>query len=103
MTSETTLLVEYFAVILLRTLKRNRFQPNNCTRWVALLVCSFQVELEFRKLVFVEEEKREDLEKDSWSKDKNQRQTQTTCEPKSRNSAWTTVVGGKHSTCSPPS
>ena len=29
MTSETTLLVEYFAVILLRTLKRNRFQPNN--------------------------------------------------------------------------
>ena len=29
MTSETTLLVEYFAVILLRTLKRNTFQPNN--------------------------------------------------------------------------
>ena len=29
MTSETTLLVEYFAVILLRTLKRNIFQPNN--------------------------------------------------------------------------
>ena len=29
MTSETTLLVEYFAVILLRTIKRNRFQPNN--------------------------------------------------------------------------
>ena len=29
MTSETTLLVEYFAVILLRTLKRKRFQPNN--------------------------------------------------------------------------
>ena len=44
---------------------------------VTLSVHCFQVKLEFEMLVFVEEEKPEDPQKNPWSKDKNQKETQS--------------------------
>ena len=43
---------------------------------MALLVHCYQVKLEFRMLVFVEGRKLDELEKNAWSKDKDQQQTQ---------------------------
>ena len=46
-------------------------------------------------LVFVEGGKPENPEKNPWSKDKNQQQTQPTYDVESRNRTWATLVGGK--------
>ena len=43
---------------------------------MALLVHYYQVKLEFRMLVFVEGRKLDELEKNAWSKDKDQQPTQ---------------------------
>ena len=50
---------------------------------VTLSVHCFQVKLEFEMLVFVEEEKPEDPQKNPWSKDKNQKGTQSTFDARS--------------------
>ena len=62
-------------------------------RWLSF----FQVELEFRVLVFLEGGKPEGSEKNPWSKDENQQQTQPTCDTRSGNRTQATVVGGAHS------
>ena len=64
---------------------------------VALPVYCFQVELQFGMLVFVEGGKPEDPEKNPWSKDANQQQTKPTCDARSGNRTWTTVMGGERS------
>ena len=46
-------------------------------------------------LVFVEGGKPEYPEKNPWSRDENQQQTQPTCDAKSGNRTWTTLVGGE--------
>ena len=46
-------------------------------------------------LVFVEGGNLENPEKNPWSKDENQQQTQPTCDTSSGNPAWAKVVGGK--------
>ena len=61
---------------------------------VALLVHSFQTELKFGVLVFVEGG---NSEKNPESKDENQQQTQPTSDTKVRNQTQVTVVGAKHS------
>ena len=60
-------------------------------------VYCFQVELQFGMLVFVEGGKPEDPEKNPWSKDANQQQTKPTCDARSGNRTWTTVMGGGRS------
>ena len=57
----------------------------------------FWIELEFGVLVFVEGGKPENPEKNPRSRDKNQQQTQLTCDVGSRNQSWATVVGGERS------
>ena len=64
---------------------------------MALLFHGVQVELEFRVLVFLEGGKPEGSEKNPWSKDENQQQTQPTCDTRSGNRTQATVVGGAHS------
>lgn len=63
---------------------------------VALLVHCFQVELEFGKLAFVEEGKLENVEKNPPCWERNQQQTQPTCDTRLGNPTWATAVGGKH-------
>ena len=60
---------------------------------MAFLVHCFQVELEFEMLVFVGGGgggKLEGCEKNSWSMEENQKQTQPTCDTGSGNQTWTT-------------
>ena len=64
---------------------------------MALLFHGVQVELEFRVLVFLEGGKPEGSEKNPWSKDENQQQTQPTCDTRSGNRTQATVLGGSHS------
>ena len=64
---------------------------------MALLFHGVQVELEFRGFVFLEGGKPEGSEKNPWSKDENQQQTQPTCDTRSGNRTQATVVGGAHS------
>ena len=64
---------------------------------MALLFHGVQVELEFRVLVFLEGGKPEGAEKNPWSKDENQQQTQPTCDTRSGNRTQAAVVGGAHS------
>lgn len=52
---------------------------------MALPVHCFPVELEFGMLLFVEGEKLEDSEKNPWSRDENQQQTQPICDARSGN------------------
>ena len=52
---------------------------------MALPVHCFPVELEFGMLLFVEGEKMEDSEKNPWSRDENQQQTQPICDARSGN------------------
>ena len=52
---------------------------------MALPVHCFPVELEFGMLIFVEGEKLEDSEKNPWSRDENQQQTQPICDARSGN------------------
>ena len=55
----------------------------------------FQVKLEFGMLVFAKGEKLDDPEKNPWSKDENQQQTQPTCDIRSWKWTQATVVEGK--------
>ena len=64
---------------------------------MALLFHGVQVESEFRGFVFLEGGKPEGSEKNPWSKDENQQQTQPTCDTRSGNRIQATVVGGAHS------
>ena len=64
---------------------------------MALLFHGVQVELEFRVLVFLEGGKPEGSEKNPWSKDENQQQTQPTCDTRSGNRTQAIGVGGAHS------
>ena len=64
---------------------------------MALLFHGVQVELEFRVLVFLEGGKPEGSEKNPWSKDENQQQTQPTCDTRSGNRTQAAVVGGARS------
>ena len=48
-------------------------------------------------LIFVEGGKLENLEENPWSKDKNQQQTQSTCDARSGNQTRATLVGGESS------
>ena len=48
-------------------------------------------------LVFLEGGKPEGSEKNPWSKDENQQQTQPTCDTRSGNRTQATVLGGSHS------
>ena len=63
------------------------------TRWFSF-VHYFQVESEFRMLVFVEGGKPEDSETKFWSKDHNKQQASLTCDTRSRNWTWASTVGG---------
>ena len=55
----------------------------------------FQIKLELEMLVFVEGGKPENPEKNPWSKDEDQQQTQPTYDVESRNRTQATLVGGK--------
>ena len=54
-----------------------------------------QIELEFGNVGFWGEGKPENMEKNPWSQDKNQQQTQPTYDAKSGNQTWVTLVGGE--------
>ena len=56
-----------------------------------------QIELEFEVLVFVEGGKPEYPEKNPWSREEKQQQTQPTCDAGSGNRTRATMVGGEYS------
>ena len=68
---------------------------------MAVLDHCFHVELKPGKMAFVERRKPEDPEKNPWSKDENQQQTQLTGDDRFRNRTRTIKVGGERSHFAP--